>query len=439
MLRIVRILACALLAVFAGGCVMNSLNTITRPAAPERDQQIDGAALAKDAYFIKLENLPVHTKTVLAAVLQKMRKGKETVAGVDFDRNGSHEIGDPYMDYSKYNVQVLEIDFERIRPVDKKTNTVLLRGVFTFANAVGQTFSDQFFIDYTVASGRPIVINSSVTIPLYTDTPTVIGFFVDHAALSSAAPYLATFKDFYLFAALNGIDMFATQEEIQINNKYNELSFIDKIKNVDMLGAPREGEFAFLAFCMDRIGPLGQFSIKSFEGTVGGNLSNAKPEYLMFDDGYAIGMLQGKGKLFSQASPFSIHAYYTKDETVAAPVKVARFTNQKFYGPVSALATPPGGEWIHAKKAGGGQAGTQPVRAQAQAATHPTAGRFLDPQNLDDAKRIQEALKQRGYYKSNVDGLFGKGSLAALRAFRKDTMGQDSAIWDMETQKMLFP
>jgi hypothetical protein len=189
------------------------------------------------------------------------------------------------------------------------------------------------------------------------------------------------------------------------------------------------GNFAFLAFCMDRISPLGRFSMTVCDNPDGSGMSGIEPEYLVFDDGFTIGLLQAKGDLFDAKSKFYIQAHYAKDDSAAPPVKVALFSSLKFMDQLSTLASPPGGEWIQAKK-------TQ--ARETKSSENPIEARFLDPKNKDDAKLIQQALKDLGYYKGKIDGLFGKGSLRALQLFRKSAMGKDAPQWDMETQNRLF-
>lgn len=64
--------------------------------------------------------------------------------------------------------------------------------------------------------------------------------------------------------------------------------------------------------------------------------------------------------------------------------------------------------------------------------------RLLNLSVRNDARLIQTRLAELGYYKSAVDGLFGKGSRAALRRFRQEALGDDSVKWDLKAQKMLF-
>lgn len=47
----------------------------------------------------------------------------------------------------------------------------------------------------------------------------------------------------------------------------------------------------------------------------------------------------------------------------------------------------------------------------------------------DDVAKIQKRLKQWGYYKGSVDGIFGSGTLAAVKAFqRKNGLASDGIV-----------
>lgn len=52
-----------------------------------------------------------------------------------------------------------------------------------------------------------------------------------------------------------------------------------------------------------------------------------------------------------------------------------------------------------------------PIAAEAASVSYGARG--------DDVKKIQTALKKWGYYKGSVDGIFGSGTLAAVKSFQK--------------------
>ena len=64
--------------------------------------------------------------------------------------------------------------------------------------------------------------------------------------------------------------------------------------------------------------------------------------------------------------------------------------------------------------------------------------KLLDPAKPVETKIIQQRLSQLGYYNLSVDGLWGPGSRAALRAFKHDQGMGTSTTWDRATQRRLF-
>jgi peptidoglycan hydrolase-like protein with peptidoglycan-binding domain len=63
---------------------------------------------------------------------------------------------------------------------------------------------------------------------------------------------------------------------------------------------------------------------------------------------------------------------------------------------------------------------------------------LLNPSSSQDARKIQTRLQELGLYKGPIDGLWGKGSQAALNAFKKQNSLADPDKWDKETQMLLF-
>jgi peptidoglycan hydrolase-like protein with peptidoglycan-binding domain len=51
---------------------------------------------------------------------------------------------------------------------------------------------------------------------------------------------------------------------------------------------------------------------------------------------------------------------------------------------------------------------------------------------------IQARLSELGLYKGSIDGIWGKGSQAALRAFKEQNSLSSPGKWDKETQMLLF-
>ena len=63
---------------------------------------------------------------------------------------------------------------------------------------------------------------------------------------------------------------------------------------------------------------------------------------------------------------------------------------------------------------------------------------LLNPTITEDAKMIQTRLTDLGLYKGSIDGIWGKGSQAALRAFKAQNALSSPGKWDKETQMLLF-
>ena len=57
---------------------------------------------------------------------------------------------------------------------------------------------------------------------------------------------------------------------------------------------------------------------------------------------------------------------------------------------------------------------------------------------VKDAKIIQKRLADLGYYHSQVDGIWGKGSQIALKRFKEKNGLKNPEKWDPETQSLLF-
>lgn len=68
-----------------------------------------------------------------------------------------------------------------------------------------------------------------------------------------------------------------------------------------------------------------------------------------------------------------------------------------------------------------------------------SSGTFLlNPRNLFHAKLIQQRLADHGFYKSRVDGIWGKGSSKSLTAYKKSQGIHTTIIWDLTIQHRLF-
>jgi peptidoglycan hydrolase-like protein with peptidoglycan-binding domain len=55
-----------------------------------------------------------------------------------------------------------------------------------------------------------------------------------------------------------------------------------------------------------------------------------------------------------------------------------------------------------------------------------------------DTKKIQTRLAELGLYSGTIDGIWGKGSQASLKSFKKKQSLKNPDKWDKETQLLLF-
>jgi len=63
---------------------------------------------------------------------------------------------------------------------------------------------------------------------------------------------------------------------------------------------------------------------------------------------------------------------------------------------------------------------------------------LLNLSNPQDAKIAQARLSELGLYKAAIDGIWGKLSRAALKAFKEQNGLPNPEKWDKETQMLLF-
>jgi peptidoglycan hydrolase-like protein with peptidoglycan-binding domain len=63
---------------------------------------------------------------------------------------------------------------------------------------------------------------------------------------------------------------------------------------------------------------------------------------------------------------------------------------------------------------------------------------LLNPGDAKDARIIQKRLAELGLYKGPIDGIWGKGSQAGLKAFKEQNSIGSPDRWNKETQLLLF-
>jgi peptidoglycan hydrolase-like protein with peptidoglycan-binding domain len=80
----------------------------------------------------------------------------------------------------------------------------------------------------------------------------------------------------------------------------------------------------------------------------------------------------------------------------------------------------------------------QPEAAEAAQDPIASGAVLLNPSIFEDAMTIQSRLTELGFYKTPIDGMWGRGSRAALRAFKEKNNLKNPEQWDKETQVALL-
>jgi peptidoglycan hydrolase-like protein with peptidoglycan-binding domain len=80
----------------------------------------------------------------------------------------------------------------------------------------------------------------------------------------------------------------------------------------------------------------------------------------------------------------------------------------------------------------------QPEAAEAAQDPIASGAVLLNPSIFEDAKTIQSRLAQLGFYKTAIDGMWGRGSRSALRDFKEKNNLKNPEQWDKETQVALL-
>jgi hypothetical protein len=368
--------------------------------------------------IIQRKQLPSHCQFVLAAIVEQMRYHDRAVPEVVFDPAGRHALRDPQLDYNQF--ELFHIDIGKLTyPKSTKNRSVAeLDGIFHFRDVVGRMTSAAFFSQYEIKrSGAIRVLRSNVS----TITPTlprVAAFFVPVDAMRRLQGQLKSFLDFFAAAAAYAVPMRPTAAEIAEKEKLDKLSTWEKMKSGEVQVAT-EAEYVILVFCMERLAPEADFTVKVMktDSVVGPSL--AHPIYFN-DAGWRFAMLGGKAKLDSLMDRFFVFALYQPDPSIfEKPIMLGRFDSVKNYTRGS-----------QTKPAGRIQAPTGGPLSSGQV--------FLNPGNKGDAKTIQRRMAELGYYHMKVDGAFGRGSRQALQAFRMEAGLGNDGTWDLKTQMRLF-
>jgi hypothetical protein len=370
--------------------------------------------------LVKRQKVPSHSRFVIAAIVEEMRDRGNRVKQVVFDKQGRHTLRDPGFAFSGFDLILVDIGGYRLLENGRQRTMVRMDGVLHFADDIGRACSSSFAVRYLLRPGRAITVLESAVRHLPPAFPAVTAFYVPAEKVNASRGQLRTFRDYYLMASANAIPMRATEAEIAAKEKEKSLSTWQKVKKAS-LEEVTERDVVIMVFCLERLAPEAGFEVKlTAEETVHGT---PLASTVYFDDaGWRIAAIGGSARLNSKSAKFFVYATYEPDpKALERPILVGKFSSLKDY-----------------------RGRPQPQQRSSRTATAGTSGPvgsgevMLNPARYSDAVKIQRRLADLGYYTFKVDGAFGRGSRAALKAFRQNAgLGGDSR-WDLTTQKALF-
>ena len=351
-----------------------------------------------------------HAKLALAGLVQKMRHQKPS--HVVFDSSGSHDVVEDFA-YAGFAVRNVDIAKNAILKDDRNQTIFDLGGFLHFVDTDARATTVGFELIYKISkkpSQPPVILQSvaSNTMPAY---PVVACFMIPAEAFSkSKAKLRQTFGDYLSFARRNGIDPRANEKDIALRKQQQELSVIEKAKQSMNASEAEERELVIMTFCFDRLNPESDLYL-----TVNG--STVEPVVMDFD-GWRVLAVAGKGKMFSPAAAFTVDVYYRKTtQAFFGKRHIGRFSSLKYY-PEDHVPTVQ-------------TAVVQPGPLE--------KGMYrLDVAKQADAVTVQSRLKELGYYNMKVDGAFGRGSKAALKAWSIDHLGKEQEYLTLSMQQALF-
>jgi hypothetical protein len=354
--------------------------------------------------------LPDHAKLALAGLVQKMRHHKPR--GVIFDSRGSHEVVEDFA-YAGFAVRNVDIAKYSILKDNGQEAVVDLGGFLHFADKNARATTVGFELYYRISkkpAQPPVILKSAAsnTMPAY---PVVASFMIPAEAFSKSKDRQPrSFGEFLSFAQRHGIDPRATAKDIALKKQQQELSVVEKAKQSVHAEEEEEQDLVILTFCFDRLNPESALKMDI-------NGSTVDPVVLDFD-GWRVLAAAGRGKMFSPSAAFTVDLYYQKDaQAFFGKRHIGRFSSLKYFPQDHR----PRNQTV-AKQPGPLEKGDY----------------RLDVSKHADAAEVQSRLKELGYYTMTVDGAFGRGSKAALKAWSKEQLGKEQEYLTLSMQQALF-
>lgn len=415
-----------ILSLFVSGCI--STGTTTTGTEPVESAQEEGMVISlPDRTIGDLAQQPAHIKLVIAAMVNKMRGGRDAIPEVVFDSNGKHAFYDSDFTYDEFDLAGIQITGFTVTNQTDNQAQLIVEGIFNFIDLIGRGSATYFAADYTVHKNG-ITIDNSGTALIPPGFPDIETYYVPKSSFDGInMKEISSFMDLYLHAILNAFKMEPTEEERKNKEAFEKLAAWKKMTASNKVKAE---DYYIMAFCKDRLPPEASLEMKVTQ----------KPqmkEKIIFDTGYVYDqgwrvMIAG-GTFSPDAIRNNFHVnlqYNTDPESKPKSICIGSYTNQKNY-----IDRP---KFIIKLKEKPKRTSMDQPKPKPKPKPIESGSIFLDPRHKGNARLIQTRLKDLGYYNKKIDGDFGRGSKNALKNFRKDSGLGDNSTWDLKTQKMLF-
>jgi len=394
-----------LIVLFLGGCAQ--LSQINFPNIGFNNAPIE--QIIPQRVNVPEEELAADVKAVLAGLIYQMYMAPGMPEEIVFVAGGDHQIYDPTFDYSGFAIRNIDIITHEMIGNDR----VRLGGAIHFEDPAKRRTSVRYIARYQVTRNRVLIEESSIN-PIQPTFPKIVTFFVPEEAFDRVNTRSFTdFHSWYVFAINNAVNMEPTAAEISERQRWEQMSMIDKIRNPRVVSPSR---YIVMVFSLDRILGNGSLNINFADSSRSCPTTSHESVTMMDDRGWKIALVGAELAIDNWNNEVFVNVGYAPGGGFRLfsgyPMLVGSFTTTKNYATVSDSEYTAG-----------------PIE-QGQ--------RFLNPAQRDDARLIQGRLAGFGFYRMEIDGLFGSGSLSALQAFKKNKGLGDNPNWDMTTQKELF-
>jgi hypothetical protein len=383
---------------------------------------------APPRYLLNLDQAADDVKLVLSALVNKMRGDIEPIKGVVFDPSADNRVKEVNCLNQGFALNIIDISgYQAIKISDKKAKA-FIEGYFQFKDFIGRMASFYFIANYSLTPNA-LTIHSCATLPMPSLSPILETYFIPKSAFDEVSiNEFNSFTDLYLFALMYAVPMMPTDEERKEYEARKNMSFISKIK-ASIKEKREDDDYYILVFCMNWLSPESSLEMKVSKTTGMGGKNLAEPVYLYWEN-WRVLIAGGNFDPHATRGIFYTNVAYNFDpKSGTKPVFLGSFANRKNFT-------------VSRRKSLNVQVVTRKEETTSPVDTNPAPLKsesvLLDPYRKADAMKIQKQLAKLGYYKTKVDGMFGKGSRKALKQFKQDHNLGENDSWDINTQKVLF-